>query len=411
MTAPGVVFFLSSEWSRYHRPGLLRAVAAATRDRGPAIVVDNPVCLATARWHRPQRWQAWRQSGAAAPRLRPVADNLWLLDAGVVLHDKLSALLPGAPLLNRRWLGGQLRAARRHLGLEGPWVGWYQFPTQHHYAGRLGEALALYECYDEHSDVPGLSRPARQRLIGLEQRLMARCGLVFTTSRPLYEARRASHPNVALTYNGADLDFFAPVGEQSLRRVAAPRDGPLTVGYLGTIHEHTDLELMCGLAERRPDWTFSLIGPVQPGAAAGPLARLRTLPNVQLHGWVDEADLHRLLDGVDVGVIPYRQGARFNQFVNPNKLHEYTAMGKPVVASAGVDLSSHGGSVSTAAGVDEFVAAIEAEHAADDEAAVRRRLETARGNSWQARAQLMLAHIDRTLSPAAAATVPAGVGA
>jgi glycosyltransferase involved in cell wall biosynthesis len=340
-----------------------------------------------------------------------VADNLWLLDAGVVLHDRLSAWLPGAPLLNRRWLRAQLHAARRHLGLEGPWVGWYQFPTQHHYAGRLGEALAVYECYDEHADVPGLSDLARHRLVGLEQRLMARCGLVFTTSRPLFEARRATHANVALTYNGADLGFFAPVGEQSLRRAGAPRGGPLTVGYLGTLHEHTDLELICGLAERRPDWVFSIIGPVQPGAAAAPLARLRALPNVQLHGWVEEGDLHRLLDRIDVGVIPYRQGSRFNHFVNPNKLHEYTAMGKPVVASPGIDLSSHGSTVATATGVDGFIAAIEAEHAADGEAAVRRRLEMARANSWQARAQLMLAHLDRTLSPAAAAAVTAEVGA
>lgn len=31
MNKPAIVFFLSSEWSRYHRPGLIRAIARAQK--------------------------------------------------------------------------------------------------------------------------------------------------------------------------------------------------------------------------------------------------------------------------------------------------------------------------------------------------------------------------------------------
>lgn len=400
MNKPAIVFFLSSEWSRYHRPGLIRAIARAQKDHGPVLVVNNPVCLSTARWHRPERWRQWR----SAAHMQTIDDNLILLDCAIPLHDKLASALPGAGQLNRRILAPQVHAALRELGLKQPLVTWFQFPTFCHYAGMLGEALPLYECYDEHSDVPGLSKAGQRRIVRLEKRLMAACGLVFTTSKPLFDARRTEHANVALTYNGADLGYFAPVGADSLQRVTTRRSAPPTVGYLGTIHEHTDLALLAEMAERCPDWRFILIGPVQPGADAGSLAWLRAAGNTELHGWVEESDLLEMLCDFDIGVIPYRSDARFNRYVNPNKLHEYTAMGKPVVVTPGIDVSSHVDAVTVAEGVDAFITAIAAQHAANSIEQVAQRLRMAAANSWDARAALMLAHIERTLEARATAS-------
>jgi glycosyltransferase involved in cell wall biosynthesis len=409
-STPAIVFFLSSEWSRYHRPGLLRAVARACAPDQAVLVVNNPVCLTTSRWQRPQRWAAWKAGGEKS-RLTEVAPNLMLLDAAVALHDKLADAVPGAPWLNRLMLRKQVGRALNHLKRPNaaacPCISWFQFPTFHHYPDLLDESLAVYECYDEHADLPGLSQRASARLVALEQKLMRRCDLVFTTSKPLFDLRRAQHANVALTYNGADLDFFAAVAQTSLQTVTQRSAAAPTVGYLGTIHAHTDVAVLATMAQRRPSWRFVLIGPVQVDADEASLAALRAAPNVVMHGWVDDAQLVTLLSTIDVGVIPYRPEARFNRFVNPNKLHEYTAMGKPVVASPGLDLTSHlgspSGAVSVASGVDEFIAAIEAEHTSNSSFKVQQRLHTAAANSWDARARLMLGHISRTLESKAQA--------
>ena len=401
-----IVFFLSSEWSHYHRPGLLRAMARAQADHGPVLVVNNPVCPLSTRWHRPQRWQQWCARDRQTPPLQTIADNLVLLDARVALHDKLASGLPGAGHLNRHLLAPQVNAAMAALDMRHPRVSWFQFPTFCHYPGLLQEQLAVYECYDEHADVPGLSAYAKRRVRGLEKRLLQACDLVFTTSLPLYETRRALHPNVALTYNGADLEFFAPIGQDSMRRAAQSARRAPTVGYLGTLHEHTDLALLADMAQRCPDWRLVLIGPVQKGADAYQLARLRASSNVTLHGWVEEGDLVRLLREIDVGVIPYRSEAVFNRYVNPNKLHEYTAMGKPVVASPGIDVSSHTGMVRTAQGGTAFIEAVRQAHATNTPTLVQERLQFAIGNSWDARAALMLGHIHRTLHARPAASLP-----
>lgn len=397
MDGLSIVFFLSSEWSHYHRPGLLRAIAKAQSGLGPVLVVNNPICQLSTRWHRPQRWQQWRDRDRQTPSLQTIGDNLVLLDARVALHDKLASALPGAGRLNRHLLAPQVHAAMAALGMHHPRISWFQFPTFCHYPGLLQEQLAVYECYDEHADVPGLSTNARQRIRGLEARLLRACDLVFTTSLPLFETRRALHPNVALTYNGADLEFFAPIGRDSLQRAGQSARGAPTVGYLGTLHEHTDLALLADMAQRCPDWRLVLIGPVQHGADAYQLARLRASPNVTLHGWVEERDLLRLLREIDVGVIPYRSEAEFNRYVNPNKLHEYTAMGKPVVASPGIDVSSHTGMVRIAQGATAFIDAVRQAHCTNTPSHVQERLQFAIGNSWDARATLMLGHVQRTL--------------
>lgn len=409
--SPGaIIFFLSSEWKRYHRPGLIRAMARALKGTAPVIVVNNPVCYTTARWHRPERWRAWRTHKRGTSRLQPLSDNLWMLDSAIPLHDRLASMLPGAGWLNRVFLSRQLRAALSELKVadDAPLVSWFQFPTFHHYVGMLGEALPLYECYDEHSDVPGLSDRARARLVALETRMLARCALVLTTSKPLFDTRSARHPNVALTYNAADLAFFAPVASGSLQYVEQRAKAAPVVGYLGTIHEHTDLALLAEVVARRPDWRFVLIGPVQNGVDAQSLARLQAAQNVDLHGWVEEHELLPLLASIDVGVIPYRSDARFNRFVNPNKLHEFTAMGKPVVLTPGTDITSHGDSVSVAEGVENFIAAIEREHAQNSIERVQMRLVRAQANSWDARAALILENIARSLRERASQSVPQG---
>ena len=401
-----IVFFLSSEWSHYHRPGLLRAIARGQKDHGPVLVVNNPICSLSTRWHRPQRWQQWCERDRHAPPLQTIADNLVMLDARIALHDKLASQLPGAGRLNRHLLAPQVHAAMQALGMRHPLVSWFQFPTFCHYPGMLQEPLALYECYDEHADVPGLSAHAKRHMKDLEKRLLQACDLVFTTSLPLFETRRQVHPNVALTYNGADLAFFAPIGQDSLHKATRQRNAAPTVGYLGTIHEHTDLTLLADMAQQCPDWRLVLVGPVQKGADAQQLARLRSAPNVTLHGWVEEADLIHILRAIDVGVIPYRSDAEFNRYVNPNKLHEYTAMGKPVVASPGIDVSSHTGMVRTAQGATAFIQAVREAHATNSPERVQERLQFAVGNSWDARAALMLGHIHRTLQADPVRTAP-----
>lgn len=381
------VFYLSSEWNRFHRPGMIRALAAAIKPAGGKILcIDNPVCLTTARWHRPARWRAWRQQTG---RLRQIEENLYLYDAHILLHDRLAAHLPGASTLNRRLLRKQIQRQLQGLHMDtGQLISWFHFPTFQHYAGMLDEQLRVYECYDEHSEIPGLRKSTRSLYRRLEDRLLRKVDVVVTTSTPLQIAKSRQHAQVWCSHNAADVDYFSQVQATTIVPAIALNAAPRPIiGYLGTIHEHTDLDLLAAVATARPQWTLLMIGPLQKGLAANTLQRLQGLPNVIMKGWIAQEELLSWLKCIDVCVIPYKAQARFNHFVNPNKLHEYTAMGKPIVATPGTDVSTHAHLITIARTPAEFVAAIEAAYRDDSPARIRERLAFAQENSWQRRAE------------------------
>ena len=289
----------------------------------------------------------------------------------------------------------------RRLGLAGrPLVTWFHYPLWVHYVGMLHEQLSVYECYDEHSAIPGLSLGEARRIRESERELLGKVDLVFTTSQELLEAKRRYHQRIYCVPNAADVAFYAEVSDRSQpvdpNLAALPR--PI-VGYLGTIHTHTDIPLIRYVAEHRPEWTLVLVGKVDQRevAASDDFKALQRLPNTQILGWVDRDRLLSVCRGFDVCIIPYRRGSAFNRYVNPNKLHEYTAMGKPIVAQEGIEVDSHKDLIWITRTRDEFVAAIEEAYATDSDAKIAQRLRFAREHSWDVRVRSMIERVAEAL--------------
>src|SRR5690606_38771184 len=119
------------------------------------------------------------------------------------------------------------------------------------------------------------------------------------------------------------LDLFGQpqrAEHASLAGIPRPR-----IGYFGLIDERSDQELIAALAERMPDHSFVLAGPV-----ATAVQRLAALRNVHFTGAIPYAELPALAHGLDVLFLPYGLNA-FTRTLSPLKLLEYLATGKPVV--------------------------------------------------------------------------------
>ena len=123
----------------------------------------------------------------------------------------------------------------------------------------------------------------------------------------------------------------------------------------------------------------------------------RALPNVNLVGWVDREQLPGYCKAFDVCVIPYRVDSEFNRYVNPDKLHEYTAMGKPVVSTDIPEVHSYEHIIKIAKTPAEFVRCIEQALAEDSPIRVQERLRVAEENSWAARVRQHLDIIEAVL--------------
>jgi glycosyltransferase involved in cell wall biosynthesis len=280
-----------------------------------------------------------------------------------------------AVALNRRLLRADLARRRRLLGL-GEVQLWSFLPTAVDYLGALDEALVIYYCTDEWSELPGIDR---RHIAALEAQLCGRADVVFATSRSLVERKRQLNPETYLAPHGVDHAHFARalVDSEPLAPELARMPPPI-VGFFGLIERWIDLQLIAALARARPRWSFVLIG-----KEAIDTASLRALPNVHLLGRRPYASLPGYCKGFSVGLIPFVDDA-LTRHVNPIKLREYLSAGVPVVSTALPEVAAQAapGDCAIADSPESFLAACEALLGADSAAARQARSARMRGETW-----------------------------
>ncbi len=230
---------------------------------------------------------------------------------------------PEYPALGRVNFALQLpfiRATLARLNMRRP-VLWLVTPADRALIGRLGERLTAYDCMDLHAGFHTGATAAR--IAAEETRLLRSVDVVFASSPQLVDHCRQHNDDVHLIRNGVDLSNFA--GSFPPLADAPP---PPVIGYMGYIGPWVDIDLLIAVARAYPQATLSLVGPVRTD-----LKGLDALPNVRLWGERPYAEMGAFVQSFDVCLIPFAVNA-LTQAVNPVKLYEYLALGKPVVSTA-----------------------------------------------------------------------------
>jgi glycosyltransferase involved in cell wall biosynthesis len=239
----------------------------------------------------------------------------------------------------------------------------------------LREALGwpiVYDCLDDWSEFEGLAAA----VAATERELVAAADAVTTTAARLLARWSPIAAESRLIRNGVDPGHYdSPPEERPLEDCARP-----VIGFMGGIADWVDLDLVAHVAGERPDWTFVLVG-----EAFVDVAPLEGLANVRLEGAQPYELMPAYVRDFDVCLIPFVQSA-LTASVDPVKLYEYFAAGKPVVVTPLPELDVQRGLVHEAADPDGFVAAIEAALAEDDPELPRRRRAVAADSSWEDRA-------------------------
>lgn len=245
----------------------------------------------------------------------------------------------------------------------------------------------IYDCNDNHLGFPLTPAWAEQYF----HSVCARADRIVCASQSLAEIIPPAQQNkIIYIGNGVDSGLFlkntAPVATLIKFR---PR--PILL-YIGAISEWTDFAALEKVAALHPDKMLIIIGPAVPAVRA-PMDKLLTAPNVQHLGVVKHDELPAYLAAADVCLIPLLKND-LTRFLNPNKLYEYFAAGKPVVSMAlSPDLIALRDQVFLAADAAGFAAQIEPALAtAVTGAEERRRLAAA--NDWQEKAKQVVALIE-----------------
>lgn len=288
--------------------------------------------------------------------------------------------------------------ALRQLGIR-PSVHWLYTPMALPLLGRLPGECLVYDCMDELAAFKDAPAQLRDR----ERTLLRLADVVFTGGPSLFEAKRQFHANVHCVPSSVDVTAFSPDGLDAngpLAQRAAHLQRALPrprLGYFGVIDERLDLGLVALLADRHPEWSIVMVGPV---AKIDP-ATLPLRPNLHWLGMQPYELLGHLLAGWDLCLMPFALNEA-TRFISPTKTLEYMAGAKRVVSTPVPDVVAlYGHAAEVAHSSREFVAACErtlCESAAQRAEKSEQMRLTVATQSWDYCAETICRQISRSLA-------------
>jgi UDP-galactopyranose mutase len=226
---------------------------------------------------------------------------------------------------------------------------WYYTPMALAISDHFNPIVIIYDCMDELSAFKFAPPTLKER----ESELFVKADLVFTGGYSLYEAKKHRHPDVHAFPSSIDVAHFNKarvyvVDPEDQASIPHPR-----IGYFGVLDERMDLELVEGIAKRKPDWNIIMIGPVVKIAEDS----LPRLSNIHYLGMKSYAELPNYISGWDIAMMPFAHNES-TRYISPTKTPEYLAAGKPVVSTPIIDVLrqyGRGGLVNIAGTSEEFV--------------------------------------------------------
>jgi glycosyltransferase involved in cell wall biosynthesis len=355
----------------------------------------NKVLYVEPRVHlRPTLRTMWRERrlGSQRPLCEQVQSNLY-----VFRPPRL------APVSGNRLVGALTRSVRhrllretlRRLEMDEP-IAWFSRPDMADLLGVCQERLSIYHVVDEYAAYGHKTQAQKQRVHTAERRMLAKVDMVIVVSPPLLTAKRRYNPNTYLVPNAVNYEAFKQAMSDTgpLPPDVARLPRPI-IGYSGLISGRLDLELLADIAQKHPHWSLALVGVAKDQKCQGTMKQLRALSNVHFLGYRAVDRVPYYIKAFDVGLIPYRTGEEAIH-INPLKLYDYLACGKPVVS---VDIPSVHPFVEVvyiAKDKETFTRCIEDALRENGDLASRR-LDIAKQNTWEARVEQLSDHIQQTL--------------
>ncbi|GAA3930519.1 glycosyltransferase family 1 protein [Microbacterium soli] len=249
-------------------------------------------------------------------RLRRIDERLWGLRPVKRLPRRVDRRVDER-------LAGAVQRAADHLGMRRPAL-WVNDPAAVQLAQRTGWPVL----YDMTDDWLAADRPdaERERIAAGEAWLLRHARTVVACSPELVRRKSAQRADIALVRNGVDADRY----RTPLPRPSDLPDEPYAL-YVGTLHrDRIDVELCAATASAlRGRGRLVLVGPE--AWAAADARRVRDAGVLVLGARPHDA-VPAYLQHADVLVVPHRI-TEFTESLDPIKLYEYRAVGRPIVST------------------------------------------------------------------------------
>ena len=369
-----------NDWWVWRRQGFCTRNAALVRELSARTSVEAVAVVDTPRF----RGRTHRPTAHRNADLTPVAEKTVAVRWSYPL-----------PIPARRPAGRRLNEALSWPGLRGRLAQWrgaaplvvlVADPRLMSVAVRLSCDLIVMDVIDDWRYHAWAGRAAVDAGYALARR---HADLVIGVSRAALEQVGLGYGHVL--YNGLHWAAFCDIAPSAH---ALPGLRRPVVGYVGVLQERFDSGLLCQVARQLSEVTFVLAGPLLHGL---PVELARAPQNVRLVGPLERSLVPAWLAALDAAIVPHRRDG-LTASMDPLKLYEYLAAGRPVVSTVASPNPALRPFVRVATDAGAFAAALTDELAGDRPEARAARRAAVEPCDWAQRADELLELIDHSLA-------------
>ena len=260
----------------------------------------------------------------------------------------------------------------------------------------IGKTLLCYDYTDDWSEFFRKNAHEKNRVLEDDKWALTAADIVFAVSAKLFEKARQFNPNSYLLPNATSFENFHKAMLPGPIAADIGGIGQPLIGYVGKITTwRIDFDLLRYIAENRPNWSFVMIGPFNPDVHEM-VAQFDDLANISFIGPREYWKLADYMRAFSACILPHKTD-NLTEAMDPIKLYDYLATGKPIVATAVREADKFRGVIEVCDGQAAFLAALdrvvnEPEADVDRE----RRLSLARANSWEQRVDELITIMNKS---------------
>ena len=253
----------------------------------------------------------------------------------------------------------------------------------------LPRKLLVYELTD---DIPASHKDDHSKMLVMQsdvEKMLRIADVVFVVSEELYKKASKINSNTYLIRNGVDFEYFAKAWQeegnipQELKDIKKP-----IVGYCGAVSPWVDFNSIRETALKLPEVNFVLIGRIDQRCQKI-VDGLREMKNISILGEKPYEMLVNYIRCFDIAIILFIVD-EFTVSINPIKLYEYLAAGKPVISTPIPEAKRYAeeGVLSVADNSEGWrESVVKMLQFSKEYKYIERRMEIAKMNSWDSRVE------------------------
>lgn len=238
-------------------------------------------------------------------------------------------------------------------------------------------------CFDLIDEYKGYNSASLDLITSnLEKKLIKKSDIIFCTAHKLFTRTKTKHNKVYLVPNAVDIKKYKTVFP-----VKTNNKVPV-IGFVGYLEPVIwNLNLLEYVIKQRHNYKFVFVGLYNKDAE-----RFKKYINVQMTGRVNFNELINNLKKFDVCLIPFNKNELI-ECINPVKMYEYLATGKPIVSTNLTEPSKFSNLIYITDSKEEFVKKIDTVLIENDKKLAVERIKTASENNWDNRVEQILSII------------------